>query len=341
MPGSSRRNACAVFDWTLPVGLVLTGAVALWMAGLPALAQSNQSSQGAPPGAPASSAPAPKPAPKTYVGSDTCQMCHEDTFNAFQRNPHHVLSVEKGRGWAGKACEACHGPGSAHADSANAADIIDPAKVPAAETNRICLKCHLNQQTQVGRIMSGHGRNDVPCTSCHSIHAAHGMDTVEGRTGAINKLCSKCHLSEWASFNKPFHHRLPEGAMSCVDCHNPHGSILDNSLQTVDANEPGCFKCHGNLRGPFVYDHAPVELGGCTECHEPHGSANPRMLIRQEVRFVCLECHANIGVQSVIRTGTLGGVPPAFHDLSSPRFHNCTTCHIKIHGSNVDRYFER
>src|SRR2546430_10607074 len=37
---------------------------------------------------------------------------------------------------------------------------------------------------------------------------------------------------------------------------------------------------------------------GCGSCHEPHGSANPRMLTKQEVRFVCLECHANLPARS-------------------------------------------
>jgi hypothetical protein len=32
-----------------------------------------------------------------------------------------------------------------------------------------------------------------------------------------------------------------------------------------------------------------------------------------------------------------GGVPPAFHDLRSPRFRNCTVCHLKVHGSQVNR----
>jgi hypothetical protein len=29
--------------------------------------------------------------------------------------------------------------------------------------------------------------------------------------------------------------------------------------QTVNANEPGCFKCHADKRGPFVFEHAPVK----------------------------------------------------------------------------------
>jgi hypothetical protein len=67
-----------------------------------------------------------------------------------------------------------------------------------------------------------------------------------------------------------------------------------------------------------------------------HGSQNPRMLTRQEVFFVCLECHANIP-NTPNPGGVIGVVPPSFHDLRSPRFQNCTVCHQKIHGSHVDR----
>jgi hypothetical protein len=66
------------------------------------------------------------------------------------------------------------------------------------------------------------------------------------------------------------------------------------------------------------------------------------MLTRHEVMFQCLECHANIAQQGGrTNTGALGGVPPAFHDLRSPRFRNCTICHIKIHGSHVNKAFLR
>src|SRR5438552_3954767 len=62
--------------------------------------------------------PAPENKPAEYVGSQTCQMCHEDIFNGFQKNPHQVVEADKKRGWATKACESCHGPGSKHAESA-------------------------------------------------------------------------------------------------------------------------------------------------------------------------------------------------------------------------------
>jgi len=270
-----------------------------------------------------------------YVGSDTCQGCHEDLFAPFKKTPHQRIETDKRRGWEGRACESCHGPGSKHAESSSAADILNPAKLAPVTADQGCLKCHRNQPTHVGRLNGGHARSQVACVACHSIHK--GPDKLLPRqAAAINSGCATCHTAEWAEFQRPHRHKLPEGAMSCVDCHNPHGGFLPGSVRTVAANEPGCFRCHADKRGPFAFEHPSVRLQGCRACHEPHGSANPRMLTRHEQRFVCLECHANVGL-----TGNAGGLPPAFHDLRSARYRNCTICHTKIHGSYVDRSLRR
>ena len=165
---------------------------------------------------------------------------------------------------------------------------------PPAQADRICLTCHLNQPTHVGRLESSHAKDQVACTSCHKVHANGPNGLVVRKPAAINTQCASCHTNVWAQFQRPNHHKLPEGAMSCVDCHNPHGSIRPAMTQTFAANEPGCLNCHGDKRGPFTFEHGPVRFEGCATCHEPHGSANPRMLVRQEVRIVCLECHANL-----------------------------------------------
>jgi len=294
---------------------------------------------GAPAGAKAAvpAQPTAQTQPAGFAGTDTCEICHEDTVKAFAKNPHHALETDAHKWFAGHACESCHGPGEKHAESADPTLIRDPAKLAPAAIDRICLDCHLNQPTQVGRLESSHAKNEIACTSCHKVHS----DEMVARTAAkINAQCSACHANEWAEFQRPDHHRLPEGAMSCVDCHNPHGSIRPAMQQSFGANEPGCLNCHGDKRGPFTFEHAPMRFDGCTACHEPHGSANPRMLTRQEVRLVCLECHANL---PTARTNTspanrtIGVVPPSFHDLRSPQFQNCTVCHQKVHGSYVDR----
>jgi DmsE family decaheme c-type cytochrome len=275
--------------------------------------------------------------PATYVGSEVCGTCHEDIAKAFAKNPHQAVETADRHGFNGKSCESCHGPGSRHVESLAAADIRNPAKVLAEETDRTCLTCHRNRPTSAGRLEASHARNAIACTACHSIHA-HGSDGLVTRKPAeVNAQCEGCHLDVKSSFAQPFKHRVPENAMTCVDCHNPHGSFKPGLMQLTSANEPGCFRCHNDKRGPFTFEHAPVREEGCQSCHVAHGSTNAKMLTRQEVRFVCLECHANLPGVAARSASVLGVVPPAFHDLTSPRYRNCTICHQKIHGSHIDR----
>lgn len=282
-------------------------------------------------------APDSPPAPASpYVGSETCGTCHEDIAKAFAKTPHHLADgKDTKRGFNGQACESCHGPGAKHAESAAAADIRNPGKLTPAQSDRVCLTCHLNQPTHIGRLQSSHAKDQVACTTCHKIHGDGAEALVARKRDTINKQCEGCHLAVAAQFQQPFHHRVPEGAMSCIDCHNPHGSIQPAMQQSFGANEPGCLNCHGDKRGPFTFEHGPVRFEGCSACHSAHGSANPRLLDRPQVKQVCLECHANL--PQVRTAGTIGVVPPAFHNLDLPRYQNCTVCHQKIHGSYIDR----
>ena len=292
--------------------------------------------QSAAPAAKTDSATKDATAKAEYAGSEACAGCHEDIGKSFAKNPH--FSLDKSKHWEGKACEACHGPGSKHADSTSADDIRNPLKLTAVKADGICLSCHKNQPTQVGRLQGGHARSAIACTSCHNMHktGAESSFVTLKRTAGINQLCSGCHIAEAASFKKPHHHKVPEGAMACTSCHNPHSSFLSRNLrQATDGGGPVCLNCHSDKRGPFLYSHVPVQSGSCTTCHEAHGSVNPRMLTRRDVLLLCLECHTNS--QSPLNPGALGGVPTAVHNLSQPRFRNCTTCHQKIHGSNADR----
>ncbi len=286
-------------------------------------------------GAWAQQTPAPPAPASPYAGSAACQTCHEDIFNGYKKSPHSPVDEGARWGFQGRGCESCHGPAQKHTESAAASDIRQPAKLAAAEADRICLSCHRNQPGRAAHMESSHAKNQVSCVTCHKIHADGPMGLVPRGAAKVNALCSGCHANVWAQFQAPNHHRLPEGAMSCVDCHNPHGGARPAAQQSFAGNDPGCLNCHADKRGPFAFEHAPVRFEGCGTCHEPHGSANPRMLVRQEVRILCLECHANLPASNGLRTA--GVVPPAFHDLRSQRYRNCTVCHQKIHGSHIDR----
>jgi len=250
------------------------------------------------------------------VSPETCSVCHEDIGRSFQRNPH--AAVKNG-------CESCHGPGKAHAEAADGKQIFSFKSAAAGRVNEQCLQCH------AGQLVGSHNRNQVSCMGCHSVHQAPARPLLARQS---NALCQQCHLSVRAEFTRPFRHKLNEGAMQCVNCHNPHGEPAGRDLRRVSANESGCLKCHGDKRGPFPFEHAPVRFNSCSTCHEPHGSANPRMLTRHDQSLLCLECHTTTLTRA-------GGTPPAFHDLRSARIRKCTICHSKIHGSFVSRDFLR
>ncbi len=272
-------------------------------------------------------------APKAgSINNEDCAVCHEDVVKAFDKNPHSVL--EKSPKFNMKnSCESCHGPGEAHATSdGDRTKIITFRDQPKKLYNEQCLTCHRKHREVNGFPGSTHGKFGMSCTDCHRVH--HGTPMTRLLAQPENALCFSCHTERRADFSKPFHHRVRENAMRCIDCHQPHSGIDRRQVRTTDFGEAPCFKCHVDKEGPFVFEHAAPVIRDCSACHEPHGSNNPKMLIRSTVRQVCLECHTN-------SNRVLGGSPPSFHNVSLPRYQNCTTCHVKIHGSNVNLDFLR
>ena len=280
-----------------------------------------------------------EPAKSDYVTSAACASCHEDLAKKFTRNPHQVLEIKSDGAWKERACESCHGPGQAHIEAGDGSQIFSFTKPAPIDINDKCRSCHATTQAIAGMLNSMHGKNQLACTECHRIHDA--LQPVHLLMANPNQLCTTCHKEISSSFGKPYAHHLRESAISCVDCHLPHQGLgikprrtSNLQLQNANGNEAPCLKCHTNIRGPFAFEHAPMRLEGCMSCHEPHGSVNPKMLARNQVRFLCLECHSQ-------SDGIFSSQPPSFHDLRSPRFQNCTTCHLKIHGSNVSKFFMR
>lgn len=278
---------------------------------------------------PAKEKPTPPP-PAEYIGSEACGACHE-AARAVALQFHNQLEVNKRFGWVGRGCEGCHGPGKAHAESADKALILSFKDAAATQVSKACLKCHGQALRGADRVHDAHMRNSVSCVACHAVHKPGARPLLASKP---ETSCVACHSNVMAEFSRPHRHKLLEGVVGCVDCHNPHGSPQKSQTRRYAGNDAACLKCHGDKRGPFVYEHPPVRLEGCQSCHEPHGSVNPRLLKRADMRFLCLECHSP-------SASTLGGPIPAIHDLRLARFQNCTTCHIKIHGSYVNKAFFR
>jgi predicted CXXCH cytochrome family protein len=290
-----------------------------------------------------------------YAGSEACKDCHEDLFNNYEHTKHAKLTTLAS--WKGKAtgCEGCHGPAKAHVDGGgDVSKIISLKSKSSKEISETCLTCHAGKEEHNNFRRGEHWRNDVGCTDCHAVHSPvakggnPGSNTLVSEAERRNQdtllagllknsqpqLCLQCHAEMKAQFNMPFHHRVLEGEIKCSDCHNPHGGFELKQTRLSVGSDNACLKCHTDKQGPFVFEHAPLKTEGCTICHTPHGSANPKLLMRAQVRQLCFECHSNAGEVA-------GPNTPSFHNQATVRFQNCTTCHARIHGSQVDQFFFR
>jgi DmsE family decaheme c-type cytochrome len=274
------------------------------------------------------------PAAQEYAGAEVCATCHHDVFAYYRQTPHATITDVAGWKTPNPGCEGCHGPGKAHVDGGGDPSLIRTfAGLPPRQVSEVCLRCHSGTQEHNNFRRGGHGRADVSCLSCHAPHSD-ASSSPHMLTAAQTQLCLTCHAEVRGQFARTFHHRVLEGAMQCTDCHNPHGGFEPKQARIAVGADVPCLKCHADKQGPFVFEHAPLKVEGCAICHQPHGSNNPRLLVRSQVRQLCLECHSN--------TGTIGAPnTPTFHNQASVSFQNCTLCHVKIHGSNLDPVFFR
>jgi len=274
--------------------------------------------------------PAPPAVAAEATPTMSCGDCH-DQAKAFGTNPHARGKATKGQVVPNAICESCHGSGTAHMEAGGDKTLIYKP-VGVAGANKACLTCHDINTDRIARQSGQHANSSaVNCLTCHAIHSAEPR-SAHLLVRSELALCSTCHATQVASFrNKPFAHRLGRGGMECSSCHEPHGRPQKpENLRLTSANEVPCVGCHSDKRGPFVFNHGGVAQGECTTCHDPHGSSNARFLRRSNVMQVCIECH------SPITGNTLGSQPPSFHNLTTARYQNCTSCHMAIHGSNRD-----
>ena len=292
-----------------------------------------------------------------YIGSsEPCAGCHKPHVESYLSSPHAQYMADAGLPADKRGCEGCHGPGNTHM-----ANLEDPDKIrdhviaysekkPKVQSDA-CLRCHEKTMTQAHWEKTGHAKANIACTSCHYIHvpAEGGLPADREQAGKLSaqrlgdiarreftarpdpkhllrapetELCAKCHRREAAEFRLNFHHPVPEGRLTCSDCHDVHPArTATKRMRTV---KDSCITCHPQMAGPFAFEHdatGGLAGDGCNECHRPHGSVNPKLLTHFS-RGVCNQCH----------TDQANNHNPG---------RNCweTGCHAAIHGSNSDRLF--
>ena len=299
-----------------------------------------------------------------------CANCHESQWNAIDLSAHGAKNDA-----SGSMCQACHGDASAHLKDpmkAKPANPFGPGHT-ANERTAVCQTCHSSNRNLAFWTSGKHQLNDVTCANCHSIHGKGLLPSYNGlnppdKSPTINKftttflpnqaeVCWQCHQPIRAANFKPSHHPIIEGKVKCSDCHNPHGAITPAMLKQPTINDQ-CYSCHADKRGPYVFNHPPVEEN-CATCHNPHGSVHARLL-NESAPNLCQDCHdwsrhpgTIYGAAGAFNcqpgdtsTTTVSGTaypncPPSRTGQPNPGVNNrlvaraCINCHQAIHGSNA------
>lgn len=271
--------------------------------------------------------------PYSRKGADSCFACHDDqAVLAVFRSKHAVPGdPDSPFGHGQLQCEACHGPGGDHAARVRRGAERPPVVIfgsgsvtPIPEQNSYCVDCH-QDDTGFAWHGSGHDDNTVACADCHVSHT--DSDPVL-TTATQAEVCFDCHQQQRTESLKPYAHPMRQGQMDCGGCHSPHGDSADQLMARQTVNET-CHDCHAEVRGPYLWEHAPV-VEDCTNCHNPHGSNHPGML-SQRAPLLCQSCHSQAGHPSVAQDER--GLPAA----AASQFllgQSCLNCHSQVHGSN-------
>jgi predicted CXXCH cytochrome family protein len=219
------------------------------------------------------------------------------------------------------ACEACHGPGSAHVAWAER----QQSWLPWGKGGDDGLTVHFDERAGVHWTIdpaTGNAARSAPRTSakeletcgiCHARSAKFaegwrpGQQLLEthlpamlepGLFEADGKMLDEVY--NYASFRQS---KMFTQGVSCSDCHDPH------SLQLRAEGNGVCYQCHGQERYGAVAHHHHADgspAAGCPACHMPertymvvdprhdHGFRIPwpDLSVRFGVSNACNDCHA-------------------------------------------------
>ncbi len=168
-------------------------------------------------------------------GIEACFECHSTGPVSFDSEGQPKITER------GVRCEACHGGAAKHVSDPKANPLPVLRGMQGAAMNELCGRCHRPPASKRGTIDWNY---------------------------AWNVRHQPVYLNESRCFQKS------AGALSCVNCHNPHEQGMGQSL---DSYNRVCQSCHTKtVRKPKASCFTENQ-GNCVDCHMPLVSPQPAL----------------------------------------------------------------
>ncbi len=227
-------------------------------------------------------------------------------------------------------CEACHGPGSLHADAGGAG----PISLLSSASG-----------TTLGGVVPVSGQF-VMCTSCHellntagtgTVTAAHAAGGLEAASANGNQfIITDTHFAtpgDWSGVGGASVKAITGYAMDyndervCVNCHNPHKPPTQNREWAQSAHgDTNPFNLNSTKTGYFSGAWAHYNWSTrptCQRCHTTTGFA----------AYAGALGSGNQALAEAIRNGTLISSPVASTATWKPEMLKCNGCHTDNRGT--------
>jgi len=251
-----------------------------------------------------------------------CADCHstgvEKNYDAATRSYRTTFKEED------VACEACHGPGSRHAEAAASGQTVAGLLADISgqqEQINICAQCHSRR----AQLQEGFDPRQSffdfyePSLLRDGLYHADGqiLDEVyvygsflQSRMHLQGVTCSNCHDPHAAKLKF-------EGNAICTQCHNPNGRLNFPTLKAALYDDPAHHMHADDSEGSAcVSCHMPAETYMGVDVRNDHSFRLPRPDLSETlgVPNTCNSCHADrsAGWASDVIEGRFGARPDHF-----------------------------
>lgn len=291
--------------------------------------------------------------PEPGAWSQSCHMCHATRVQPRIDDGYNDTLVTE----FGIACEACHGPGAAHA-AANrnplrrygarlAGDddtIVEPSSLPPARSAQVCGQCHSVSILRQQHFESwrDEGSPFRPGMDLHGTHLVVGPDDRDApeMRGELQRNPHFFASNFWPDgevrvsgreynglrASPCFTHGDPARQIDCTSCHSMHGASEGHGESDAAETEKREWR-DDQLRGGKRGNTA------CTQCHEALG--DPAALAKHTHHAPgpgsnCYDCHMShttFGLMKAMRSHTITS-PSVRSELATGRPNACNQCHL-------------